>query len=150
MRPLVEHDAEVDAALVGLIALGDPLARDVDETWIAAPRWREAARALLAHHRRGGQLGDLLLAAAVLVEVPALYLPNTMAADAILMALKARPVVVFMEQARERAVRLRLQRSARALETIAHAEIAVIPRHVALVQKHLAAVVAFSTTGRAA
>jgi hypothetical protein len=133
---------EVDAALVGLIGLADPLAREVDETWIAAPRWREAARALLGHRRRGRELGDLLTVAAVLVEDTALHLPQTMAADAILAALDTRPVVVFIERARTRAARLRLHRAAQSIETIAHADIQVLPQHVERVQAELAAVLA--------
>jgi hypothetical protein len=135
-----EHDDEVDATLVGLLGLQDPLAHDVDETWIATRRWRAAAKALLDHHRRGGTLGDLLKTADVLVTTT-LYLPNTMAADAVLAALDARPVTVFIARARERAVRLGLQRAARALETIAHADLEVVPWHVERVRDDLAGIV---------
>jgi hypothetical protein len=144
-----EHDDDVDAALVGLIALEDPLARLVDEGWIRGAPWREAARALLAHRRRGGELGDLLTTATVLVEKTTLYAPNTMAADAILMALEARPVCRFMEHARRRAIRLRLQRAARALDTIAVADVDVIPRHIERVRDDLDRIALEAETGHA-
>jgi hypothetical protein len=139
MTPIVEHDNEVDAALVGLISLQDPLADHVDETWIATARWKAAARALLAHRRRGGTLGDLLTTADVLITTT-LYLPNTTAADAILAAIDLVDVGAFVERARERAIRLRLHRATWALETIANAEIDVIPQHIARVRDDLAGI----------
>jgi hypothetical protein len=138
VNPILEPDEAIDAALVGLVALQDPLAVDVDETWIQAPRWREAARALLAHRCRGGELGDLLLASGVLVESTSIFLPRTAAADCILAALDLVDVPTFVKRARERAVRLRVRRAAQALETIACAESDVIAPHVQRVRDDLA------------
>lgn len=133
-------DDQVDPALAGLIALDRLEAQELDETWFATARWREVARVLLAHRRHDGKLGDLLTATDVLVADTTLYCPRTCAADAILAALDARPICRFIERARERAIRLRLQRAARALDTIAVADRAIIPAHIARVQKHLSAV----------
>jgi hypothetical protein len=135
-------DDEFDATLVGLIALDDPRARDVDESWIAAPRWREAARALLAHRRRGGALGDLLTTADVLVNETVLYLPRTTAADAVLAAHDlVVDVPTFLREARVRAVRLQLHRAAFVIEMIAGVtDPDVIPQHVERVRADLATI----------
>jgi hypothetical protein len=137
-EPFNDCSADLDAALVGLIALDDPAARDVDETWCDAPRWREAARALLSHRRSGRRLGDLLSAADALAERAAgLYLPQTTPAEAILAALEAAPARYVVEHAGERLVRLRLRRLARLLDLIADADLDVIPRQVARVRDEL-------------
>lgn len=57
---------DLDAVLVGLLILEHPLAAEVTDEWCATPRWREAASILLRHRRRGGQLGDLIVAGEVL------------------------------------------------------------------------------------
>jgi hypothetical protein len=59
-------DCDLDAALVGLAILDEPIAHELTEEWIATPHWREAASILLRHRRRGGRLGNLIVAGEVL------------------------------------------------------------------------------------
>lgn len=140
MRGIVDQVC-LDAAVVGLIGLDHPAARDCDETWLEEPRWREAARALCAHRRSGGRLGDLHVAARALEQhAPGMHLPQTTAAEAIIAVDEAASAAVVVSQARDRRWRLQLRRLARFLETASHADAVALPRVVDIAQQVLSEV----------
>jgi hypothetical protein len=132
---------ELDAVLVGLVVLEDPAAATIDADWFETPRWQRSARVLLRHRGAGRPLGDMLVASGVL-EAAGIDFARTIAAEAVVAALEAAPGWAILRQARERLLRLRLWRLARRLQTIAAADVDVIPRYVARVRDELSRVIA--------
>jgi hypothetical protein len=123
----VTTDATLDAVLTGLIVLEHPAATEIDDSWLEAPRWTWAVRVLRRHQARGGTLGDLIVAGAVL-EAAGVDLPKTTAAEAVLAADLAAPAPWLIERARERALRLRVRRLASLLLDFSRKSVPAIGR----------------------
>jgi hypothetical protein len=137
-------DWDLDAVLVGLVILEEPLASELTDEWIATPRWRESASILLRHQRRGGQLGNLIVAGEVLrrahcdlllcdIESGAdphdlrhsgFDLPWTAAADAVCAVADCPSPTVALAEARRRVPILQLRRLVRLFETLTTASLA--------------------------
>src|SRR5262249_33191567 len=132
---------ELDAVLMGLVILEDPTAATIDADWFETPRWQRCARVLVRHRRAGRPLGDMLVASGVL-EIAGIDFARTMAAEAVLAASEGARARAILRQARERLLRLRLRRLARRLQTIAAADVDVIPRHAARLRDELSRVIA--------
>jgi hypothetical protein len=126
----------LDQVLAGLVMQDHPAAADVDDSWIAAPRWRRVLRALTTHRRDGGQLGDILIAAAVL-DSAGVDFPLTTAAEAVVAVLESAPAAYVVDRARERTVRLRVHRLARVVEQIADADLDKMPIYLGRVAAEL-------------
>src|SRR5262245_15720181 len=93
----------LDAALLGFVIAEHATARDVTPEWFRAPRWQHAAHALVRHRDTGGQLGDIIVAGAVL-DAAGVPFPRSTAAEAVIAAQEAVPAV-WLIRARERLVR---------------------------------------------
>ena len=116
---------ELDAVLIGLIALDDPATSIVTEEWIESGKWQRVARVLLRHRRAGGKLGDIFLATRVVLDAD-IDFGGTFIAEALIATTEAVPARYIISQARRRLPRLRLRRLAQLLLVTASSEPAAI------------------------
>jgi hypothetical protein len=110
----MNHDPVLDVVLAGLIVRDDPAAVEIDESWLEQPRWVGVVRVLRRHQIRGGALGNLIVAGAVL-DAAGIAFPRTTAAEAVLAADEAAPAAWLIPLARSRALQLRVRQLARLL-----------------------------------
>jgi hypothetical protein len=143
---VVDADAdgpEFDAALAGFLIVDHPAAAEIRDDWIERARWQRVVHVLRRHRDRGGTLGDIVTAATVL-SAAGVDLPKTTAAEAVCATLDAAPAVYVVARGRERALRSRVRRLARILDTIAGIGIEQMPQYLDRIADDLQAFAEFS------